>query len=47
MFKFAVNPFKNNKIIANNSKNKQNKIWTFDLEGQGHLWMKVKVSVVY
>jgi hypothetical protein len=23
------------------------KIWTFDLEGQGHLWMKVKVSVFY
>jgi hypothetical protein len=23
------------------------KIWTFNLEGQGHLWLKVKVSVVY
>jgi hypothetical protein len=46
MFKFEDNPFKNNKklqpIIARTSK-----IWTFDLEGQGHLWMKVKVSVVY
>jgi hypothetical protein len=29
-------------IIARTSK-----IWTFDLEGQGHLWIKVKVSVVY
>jgi hypothetical protein len=29
-------------ITAWTSKN-----WTFNLEGQGHLWMKVKVSVVF
>jgi hypothetical protein len=45
MFKFEENPFNNNKVTANNSNNKQ--IWIFDLEGQGYLWMKVKVSVVY
>jgi hypothetical protein len=45
MFMFEDNPFKTTKlqpIIATTSK-----IWTFDLEGQGHLWIKVKVSVVY
>jgi hypothetical protein len=45
MFKFEDNPFKNNTVTANNSMNKQN--WTFNLEGHGHLWMKVKVSVVF
>jgi hypothetical protein len=45
MFKFEENPFKITKlqpIIARTSK-----IWTFDLEGQGHLRIKVKVSVVF
>jgi hypothetical protein len=100
MFKFEDNPFKNNKVTANNSQKYENfnnltfkvkviyewrlrplwlilkgypwrllcaslntihlkitqlqpitartsEIWTFDLEGQGHLRMKVKVSVVF
>jgi hypothetical protein len=45
MIKFEDNPFKNNKVTANNSKNKQN--LDFGLKGQGYSWMKVKVSVVY
>jgi hypothetical protein len=45
MFKFEDNALKNKKlqpIIA-----RTRKIWTFDLEGQGYLLIKVMVSEVY
>jgi hypothetical protein len=49
VFTLEYNPVKNNKVIAINSKNQQklSKIHTFDLEGQGHLRIKVKFSLVY
>jgi hypothetical protein len=34
-------------LSLKNYQQRTSKIWAFDLEGQDHLWMKVKVSVVY
>jgi hypothetical protein len=45
LFKYEDNPFKYSTVIAAYIKNQENK--AFDIEGHGHLWMKVKFCLVF